>query len=143
MKNSYFARLLCAIGLVLFVVWMVIYVFLPPSSGPIIERVRRDQLEISALGGAIETYKGTYDVYPEGDGAMIFKRLSGDNPQKIKFMNAPLSSIGRAGFLDSWGTPYSITVTNGVVIASAGKDKIFGSKDDLVFNSLSNGLIKP
>ena len=55
-------------------------------------------------------------------------------------------SINQAGeFLDPWGTPYAInfTSTNSFVISSAGKNKVFGDADDIVFNSISNGFVKP
>ena len=47
--------------------------------------------------------------------------------------------------LDLWEIPYRITViapTN-LIIQSAGPDKIFGTKDDIIFNSASNDFVKP
>ena len=41
--------------------------------------------------------------------------------------------------VDAWQTPYKIELfgqTN-FVVHSAGKDKIFGDADDIIFNSLS------
>ena len=46
---------------------------------------------------------------------------------------------------DPWETPYQIQFfqqTN-YIIRSAGKDKIFGDKDDIIFNSASNDFVKP
>jgi len=47
--------------------------------------------------------------------------------------------------VDPWETPYQIEFfqqTN-FVIRSAGKDKIFGDADDIIFNSVSNDFVKP
>ena|SRR5277367_4255104 len=47
--------------------------------------------------------------------------------------------------VDVWQTPYKIELlgqTN-FVIRSAGKDKIFGTTDDIIFNSISNDFVKP
>jgi hypothetical protein len=133
MKLSRFQELLCAICVV-FLVWMFISLV---SWHPREQGYRRDQLQISYFGYSLKTYESTYGSYPDGGPAVILKKLSGDNPQNIKFLNVPSNSVSSAGeFLDPWGTPYSITLTNGVFIVSAGKDKKFGSKDDLVFDSL-------
>jgi len=88
-----------------------------------------------------------YGAYPIGDGITIFRKLfSGDNPRKICFINVNTNSINAAGeFADPWGMPYKINFlsTNNFVIASAGKDKIFGNKDDIIFNSASNDFVRP
>ena len=47
--------------------------------------------------------------------------------------------------VDPWETPYEIKFlqqTN-FVISSAGKDKIFGDADDIIFNSVSNDFVGP
>jgi hypothetical protein len=46
--------------------------------------------------------------------------------------------------MDAWQAPYKIELieqTN-FIIRSAGKDKIFGHADDIVFNSASNDFVK-
>jgi len=47
--------------------------------------------------------------------------------------------------VDPWKTPYQIDFlqpTN-FIISSAGKNKIFGDKDDIILNSISNAFAKP
>ena len=47
--------------------------------------------------------------------------------------------------VDPWETPYKIDFyqqTN-FILRSAGKDKIFGDADDIIFNSVSNNFVKP
>ena len=98
------------------------------------------------LRSGIENYQNEFGSYPTGDSMQILKKLLGDNPQKIKFLRPENMSLNQAGeFLDPWGTPYviSFSSTNSFVISSAGKDKIFGDTDDIIFNSVSNGFVKP
>ena len=47
--------------------------------------------------------------------------------------------------VDAWQTPYKIELigpTN-FAVHSAGGDKTFGTKDDIIFNSLSNDFVRP
>ena len=47
--------------------------------------------------------------------------------------------------VDPWETPHQIQFfqqTN-FIIRSAGKDKIFGDADDIIFNSVSNDFVQP
>lgn len=55
----------------------------------------------------------------------------------------PINSQGE--LLDVWHTPYQIKIeaqTN-FIVRSAGPDKRFGDADDIIFNSASNGFVKP
>jgi hypothetical protein len=47
--------------------------------------------------------------------------------------------------LDSWNTPLQIKIVGATnfTICSAGPDKIFGNKDDFIFDSLKEGLVQP
>ena len=47
--------------------------------------------------------------------------------------------------IDIWQTPYRIELVGrtNFVISSAGKNRKFGDKDDIVFNSASNDFVKP
>ena len=47
--------------------------------------------------------------------------------------------------VDPWETPYQIEFSKqtNFIIRSAGKDKIFGDADDIIFNSVSNDFVKP
>jgi hypothetical protein len=106
----------------------------------------RCQLEISEIATGFEKYKTTYQGYPSGNKLVLWKQLSGDNPQKIIFAEIKASSINTNGeFLDPWGTPYAINFssTNSFTLSSAGKDKVFGDADDIIFNSVSNNFVQP
>jgi hypothetical protein len=98
------------------------------------------------LQAEIGNYKYEFGSYPTGDCAQVFKQLFGDNSKKIEFLRPQNTSAKQAGeFLDPWGRPYSIVFssTNSFVISSAGKDKIFGDQDDIIFNSVSNDFVNP
>jgi len=86
------------------------------------------------LRAEIGIYKYEFGSYPTGDYDQVLKKLFGGDPQKIEFFR-----------VDPWGTPYAISFssTNSFVISSAGKDKIFGDSDDIIFNSVSNDFVKP
>ena len=102
--------------------------------------------KVSDLANGFEKYKMTYQDYPSGDQVLVCKKLSGDNSQRIVFVSIQTDSINTNGeYLDPWGIPFGFAfpATNSFVISSAGQDKIFGTKDDIIFNSISNGFVKP
>lgn len=93
-------------------------------------------MEGHTLLAAIKSYHEEIKVYPEGNNARIAKQLQGDNPKKILFIDWPKGEINPAGeLLDPWKTPYLIKIgaDGDVRIRSAGEDKVFGTKDDMVF----------
>jgi hypothetical protein len=56
-----------------------------------------------------------------------------------------LHTNGPGDLIDIWQTPYQIEMhdqTN-FIIHSAGPNRIFGDADDIVYNSASNGFVKP
>jgi hypothetical protein len=103
------------------------------------------RIELSDLRTALNAYHDKYSNYPTGENSHIVSALAGDNPQKIVFLNFRQTSEHPNEMVDPWKTPYQIDFfqqTN-FVIRSAGKDKIFDDKDDFIFNSVSNGFVKP
>jgi type II secretory pathway pseudopilin PulG len=111
-----------------------------------IQKPTEAQLEIAGLILALKTYQSANGTYPNAESTALLKKLLGDNPQKTIFVSIKAGSINTNGeYLDPWGTPYSISfpTTNSFVISSAGKDKIFGDADDIIFNSASNDFVKP
>src|ERR1035437_1514227 len=143
-KNKFEVRLIfntLAILLFIFVLLGVLSPILwPHRNEPPKAKCR---LELESVGIALKGYQAQYSDYPKGDQNEIIKSLLGNNLQKIQFLNAKLNSSGE--FLDPWGIPYAIksSSTNGFIISSAGKDKVFGDADDIIFNSISNDFVKP
>src|SRR5450432_3232160 len=107
---------------------------LPAETGPKLNKNTRCRVVLMmSLKAEIGNYKYKFGSYPTGDYAQVLKKLFGDDPT-IEFFR-----------VDPWGTPFAINFpsTNSFVISSAGKDKIFGDADDIIFNSVSNDFVKP
>jgi hypothetical protein len=103
------------------------------------------RIELSDLRTALNAYHDKYSNYPSGQNSNIVSSLAGDNPQKVVFLNFRRTMEHPNEMADPWETPYQIQFfqqTN-YIIRSAGKDKIFGDKDDIIFNSASNDFVKP
>jgi len=98
---------------------------------PALPRVNR---EVYSIVIAARAYRNEYGSFPTGSTVQIAAALSGQNPRQIVFIELPRKSIGPDGqFIDPWGVPYSVVYSSdsNVVVKSAGKDKIFGTADDI------------
>jgi hypothetical protein len=93
---------------------------------------------------ALSMYYTEYNSYPSiTDNAQLHLILDGgsintahgvENPRQIQFMSFNKRDINAKGeVVDPWGTPYRFTFDEkGVTVTSAGKDKQFGTTDDIV-----------
>ena len=129
------------------IIALLVAMLLPAETGPTLNKNARCKVVLMMkLQAEIKNYQYEFGSYPTGDCAQVFKKLFGDNSKKIEFLRPQNTFTNQAGeFLDPWGTPFAINFlsTNSFVISSAGKDKIFGTKDDIIFNSVSNDFVKP
>jgi Type II secretion system (T2SS), protein G len=135
-------KLIAIAFVALIVLFFLSLTFVPRVSGT----YPKVKFEIASLTYALKNYESSNGIYPIGENALILKKLLGDNLQKTVFVHIKASSINTNGeYLDPWGTPYAINfpATNSFVISSAGKNKIFGDPDDIIFNSVSNDFVKP
>ena len=122
-------------GLVaLAIILLLVAMLLPAETGPTLNKNARCKVILMRLRAEIGNYKYEFGSYPTGDYGQVLKKLFGGDPKKTEFLR-----------VDPWGTPYAINYlsTNSFIISSAGKDKIFGDADDIIFNSISNGFVKP
>jgi len=110
----------------------------------------RIKIEEDAIAGALKHYLNDYGVFPTGNTESVERilggeNLNGKNPQQIRFLNFKPSIEHSNTMVDPWRTPYVINFfsTNHFAISSAGPNKNFGDKDDIIFNSLSNDFVKP
>ena len=104
------------------------------------------RLQLSSIKAAMDGYESKYKTHPTGSLAQIIKILCGDNPQKYEFLDVHILKFNsQEECLDPWGTPLAINFssTNSFVISSAGQDKIWSTKDDIIFNSVSNDFVRP
>ena|ERR1017187_1603697 len=110
----------------------------------------RTEVDESQIATALDRYSTLYGTFPPGNTESIERILSGEdlngkNPQKLQFLIFRGSIEHSNEMVDPWGMPYAVNFlsTNSFLISSAGKDKIFGDADDIIFNSVSNGFVKP
>jgi hypothetical protein len=114
---------------------MVFWMLLSPAVGPAKDGrdffQSRSKTEMTMFLAAAENYQRVYGCYPSGSASNVVRLLLGDNPQKLRFLVAKPSARGELN--DPWGTPYQIFFepTNHVSVRSAGKNRVFGDKDDL------------
>ena len=121
-----FGILLCAV----LAGWIVLSSQMDKLSTP----AARTKVQIAMLEHTLESYRAKFGDYPVGNSTQVFRRLAGDNPEKLIFLRVPTSSVSTNGeYLDQWGTPYEIKIsaTNRVTLRSAGANKLFGDADDL------------
>ena len=70
--------------------------------------------------------------------------LFGDE-EKTRLSNCLYRTNSQGELLDFWKTPiqFERSCLTNVIIRSAGPNRRFGNKDDIVFNSVSNSFVKP
>src|SRR5882757_2063799 len=102
-------------------------------------KVARVRLDERALSESINQYNLVFGSCPTGGNSNVVNVLTRDNPQKIVFLNFRRTAAHPNEMVDPWETPYQIEFlqqTN-FIVRSAGKDKVFGDKDDIIFDSRS------
>jgi hypothetical protein len=137
-----FVRLLA----VCLLLWICLWYFVFPNlvgGGP--AKIPRARMDEEQLFMGIQNYRQIVGSYPTGEFSNIISVLAGNNPQKIVFLNFRQSPEHPNEMADPWNTPYKIDFSQqtNFVIRSAGKNKIFGDADDIIFNSASNDFVKP
>jgi hypothetical protein len=102
---------------------------------------RENMVTISA---AVAKFQSTHGEPPAGDNAAIFRALEGANTNNAVFVESARTNAA-GEILDSWGTPYQIRIGNGaqIVIRSAGKDRVWGDSDDIVYDSAKRDFVTP
>jgi hypothetical protein len=98
----------------------------PIVDRPPLERRNRTRTDVINLAAAIRQFTTEYGLPPSGSQAEIMNALFGDNARKIMFFETNPKWISPAGeFLDPWGTPYRIDLSDPVKpkVYSCGKDK--------------------
>jgi type II secretory pathway pseudopilin PulG len=85
------------------------------------------KVAVTNLSAALQSYDTEYGSLPTGTNAEIMNALRGANPHKIAFFESRADRFDKIGaFLDPWGTPYHIDLSDPKVpkVHSSGKDKI-------------------
>ncbi len=107
-----------------------------PKTKVMIIRTRAEERIMSAL---LEEQAMKVGGLTNINGQFILVTLFADSNQSLFRTNAS----GQVN--DIWQIPYRIELVapTNFIIRSAGKDKIFGDADDIIFNSVSNDFVKP
>ena len=85
---------------------------------------------------AVESYQIMFNGPPLGTVSNVMQSLLGENRRKVQFLSLSAGSINAKGeFVDPWKTPYQIEINSNVSIRSAGPNRLFGDKDDVVQQS--------
>lgn len=112
----------------------VAFLLLLPMLGKFGEKTKKppNMHKIETLIIALNTYEDTYRHYPSGANKEIIHSLDGNNSRNIKFIGieSKLNKIGE--YIDPWGTPYIIGIDDKIKVRSAGPDKLFYNKDDIL-----------
>jgi hypothetical protein len=128
-----------------FAIWFLFMAFLSTRGNHVSAPNARTRIDEKLLFAGLEQYRQTFGIYPTGDNSNIVRVLAGENPRKEVFLNFIRTAKHPNEIVDSWGTPFQIHFlqeTN-FAIRSAGKDKNFGTADDIVFQSISNDFVSP
>jgi hypothetical protein len=134
-------------GLIIISFWIHAYYFSPRIAyrGP--SRMHITEARARKLSQALEAFKNDFDNYPTGDNATISKQLLKGNPKGKVFLDTDRRSLfamnEKSEYVDAWGNPFQIEmlITNSLVLRSAGIDRVFGTKDDLVFEQINNSFV--
>ena len=97
--------------------------------------------ELTSIKLGLNAYKVEFGEFPKGDQIQIVKALTGQNPKKITFIVFhPHDFNERDELIDRWGTPVKISIMSQTTfsITSAGPDKLFGQKDDLIEGNIES-----
>ena len=133
MKNRFLGYCLLLFSLIL-----LGNIFLPHLVDGKPAKIPLARMEISNLSAALTHYQAELAENPSGTKANILKTLLGENSKKLPFLHVnPKAVNSRGEFMDPWKTPYQINIigqTN-FIIRSAGPNRIFGDKDDLISKS--------
>jgi hypothetical protein len=124
------------------IIAMMIGMLLPRPKGGLGHALAFTVMDIKCIEVAMLQYEAACNKLPDGSNAAIFQPLLGDNPLKIRFLDMRTNHQGE-GF-DPWSTAYQIEIIQGTnfVIRSAGKNRLFGDKDDFVFDSAKRDFVQ-
>jgi hypothetical protein len=100
--------------------------------------------EIRQMDLLLDEYVKANGILPAGNNVSIVTALAAMlTNEPMLLASWKINAQGAA--VDAWETPLQIQTvgTTNFSIRSAGQNKKFGDKDDIIFNSLSNGFVKP
>jgi hypothetical protein len=131
--------------IILLVVFVIIpwlfqtIIFAPRISDKTRAQIIITRFEMKDIASALNQHAATGSI-SNMDAGFISPALFNTNVFRY-----PYETNADGAVLDRWDTPYKIETfakTN-FIIRSAGHNRKFGDADDIIFNSVSNGFVKP
>lgn len=129
------ARRMTGCLLVLFLMWFLGALLSPRYHGNKAPELAVTKIELQNIAAALSKYLTTSNSIPDGDSVAMLRALIGSNRTGTMFLS-PRKTNASGEMLDSWNTPYQIEIADqaNLLIRSAGPNRRFGDKDDIVFN---------
>jgi len=131
---------LCAVG-------GLLYVFRDWPNLAKVAFTRKESVELVLLVNARATNHALIPL--NTNGGFLLHLLEPDEKRNLELDTSrricKIITNAEGELLDGWAMPYRIEIifqTN-CVIRSAGKNRTFGDKDDIIFDSLKNRFVKP
>lgn len=96
----------------------------------------RFQAESTCMWMALSNYVHVYGNISSSNNATVLAAITGQNSNRVVFLMVKTNRINPLGeYIDHWKTPYQLQVTTDVsfIIRSAGRNRLFGDEDDLLF----------
>lgn len=101
------------------------------SAGPRVQA----KSDVTQIVGAVETYQSEYGQFSSREARKVIRALRGENSRKTVFLEIDPNRLSEIGdFLDPWGEPYAIFVSEaGVRAYSFGRNRRdeMGGGDDV------------
>ena len=92
----------------------------------------------------LNAYRRSFGVYPSGeDNRQFVNALLGANPDQLPFIPREHPRLNPRGeIVDAWGTPFffHLNSRSSIEVRSAGPDRAFFTKDDIVAGRKSSAL---
>ncbi|HKI69791.1 MAG TPA: hypothetical protein VKA67_09390 [Verrucomicrobiae bacterium] len=117
--------------LVVIVVIFVVALFLPTLLRHK-ETIPEITFRLRTVAFALKQYHGNFGTYPTGTWQEASHVLMGENPKQHVFINMARWTNTIGELVDPWGTPFSFSIETNMILRSAGPNRIFGDKDDVV-----------
>jgi hypothetical protein len=107
----------------------------PPHHGNKARKFAVTKIELQNIAAALNKYLSVSNSLPAGDSTTILRALIGSNHTGTILVN-PRKTNASGEMLDMWSTPYRIEIAQqtNTIIRSAGPNRRFGDKDDIVFD---------
>jgi hypothetical protein len=154
MKQNFILKALLGAMVLFCFIALLLPAYNPP--GKLMAKLRHARKETTGIASGLKEYAIKVGGISNVDAELLQNVFFGTNShfiygtnisgQMTKLWRIPANQTNAQGqILDLWGIPYQIGINAGTnfIIHSAGPDKKFGSKDDIVFDSALNNFVKP